>query len=122
MLQVIVTHMNTDSDALAELYAAKKLYTDATVVLSDKKEKKVRQSLNIYRDTLTFTDEKDVNWENVTDMIIVDVANTRRIGSYMDSLDMSKINVIVFDHHPPKKGDIDDGERQNEPVGATDTI
>ena len=122
MLQVIVTHMNTDFDALASLYAAKKLYPDATVVLSDKQETKVRQFLNIYRDTLTFTDEKDVNWENVTDMIIVDVANTRRIGSYMDSLDMSKINVIVFDHHPPKKGDIDDADRQIEPVGATVTL
>ncbi|MEJ8777670.1 CBS domain-containing protein [Pseudogracilibacillus sp. ICA-222130] len=121
-MQVIVTHMNTDFDALASLYAAKKLYPDATVVLSDKQETKVRQFLNIYRDTLPFTDEKDVNWDNVTDMIIVDVANGRRIGPYMENLDMSKINVVVFDHHPPKNGDIEEADRQIEQVGATVTL
>lgn len=114
--------MNTDFDAFASLLAAKKLYPKATVVLSDKQNDQVKRFLNIYRDTIEFKRDRDIEWKKVKELIIVDVASLRRIGNFTDQLVLEQLKFIVYDHHPPVEGDIQVDEGVIEEVGATVTL
>src|SRR5690625_2645796 len=117
-VQIILSHVNTDFDALASMMAAKKLYPDATVVLSDRQDVLVTRFLNIYRDTLPLVPANRIDWENVTEVILVDVASLKRTGSIANKLD-ENVRTIVYDHHPPKRGDVQKDGGNIEFVGAT---
>lgn len=114
--------MNADFDALASLYAAKKLYPDAEVILSDKLETKVRQFMNMYRDILPFKLGTDIDWTEVTEVVIVDVASLRRVGKFTEELDLRKVKITVFDHHPAHEDDVKADEAYVEAVGANVTL
>lgn len=120
-MQVIISHMNTDFDALASLLAAQKLYPEATVVLSDKQNPQVKRFLNIYRDTIQFVRDRDIDWSEVTELIIVDVASLRRTGHFSQHL-RDDVNIIVYDHHPPAEGDVQTKLGTIAQVGATITL
>ena len=121
-LQIIMSHVNTDFDALASLIAAKKLYPDARVVIPNEQTAPVRQFLTIYRDTFDLTEDHQIDWEEVTDLILVDTASLSRLGNYTKKLDPDKLSITVYDHHPPGSNDADANERFVEPVGATVTL
>ena len=72
-MQIIMSHINTDFDALASMLAAKKLYPDAQVVISDKQNVPVKQYLTIYRDMLDLVQDNLVDWPNITELILVDL-------------------------------------------------
>lgn len=121
-LRIIISHMNTDFDALASMVAAKKLYPDAHLVISDKQTVLVRQFLTIYRDTLDLTFDKHIPWDEVTELILVDVANIRRTTDYADQLKLDQLKITVYDHHPPHEQDVNSDHRVVEEVGATVTL
>ena len=121
-MQIIMSHVNTDFDALASLIAAKKLYPDARVVIPNEQTAPVRQFLTIYRDTFDLTEDHQIDWEEVTDLILVDTASLSRLGNYTKKLDPDKLSITVYDHHPPGSNDADANERFVEPVGATVTL
>ena len=114
--------MNTDFDALASLLAAKKLYPKATIVLSDKQNTQVKNFLNIYRDMFDFVQDRDINWQEVTELIIVDVASLSRIGNFTNELPVEQMKIIVYDHHPPADKDVHPDGGVIEQVGATVTL
>lgn len=121
-LQVIISHVNTDFDALASMIAAKKLYPNAPLVISDKQDNRVQRFLNIYRDTLDFVRDIHVDWDEVTEMIIVDVASLSRLGKLPKDFDEKKRKFIVYDHHPKRETDVAYDEGIVEPVGAAVTL
>lgn len=121
-MQIIMSHVNTDFDALASLIAAKKLYPDARVVIPNEQTAPVRQFLTIYRDTFDLTEDHQIDWEEVTDLILVDTASLSRLGNYTKKLDPDKLSITVYDHHPPGSNDADANERFVESVGATVTL
>lgn len=121
-MQVIVSHMNTDFDALASMYAAKKLYPQAEIVLPGKLETKVKQFMNVYRDVLQYKEMAMIRWGQVTELIIVDVASTKRISKEVAELHLDEIEVTIFDHHPAHEDDIVANHSFIEPVGATVTL
>lgn len=121
-MQVIISHTNTDFDAFASMIAAKKLYPEAMLVLSDKTTTPVKQFLNIYRDTFHIVPENHIDWEKVTRLILVDVASLQRIGNVPKDLPLHNIEVIVYDHHPPRDTDVKTENRYVEPVGAAVTL
>lgn len=121
-LQIIMSHVNTDFDALSSLIAAKKLYPDARVVIPNEQTAPVRQFLTIYRDTFDLTEDHQIEWEEVTDLILVDTASLSRLGNYTKKLNQDKLNITVYDHHPPGSNDADADKRVVEPVGATVTL
>ncbi|GAE25272.1 tRNA nucleotidyltransferase [Halalkalibacter wakoensis JCM 9140] len=120
-MNVIVSHVNIDFDGLASLLAAKKLHPDAQVALSDKQNPTVKSYLAIYRDELKFSSYKDIQWSEVTTLILVDVASMKRTGIPVQEI-RPDIRTIVYDHHSPKEEDISSGERYIEQVGATITM
>lgn len=121
-LQVIISHINTDFDALASMLAAKKLYPEAQVVISDKQNIPVKQFLTIYRDTLDLVQDNLIDWEEVTELILVDEASLSRMGDYAKKLQLDNVKVTIIDHHPPKEGDVKGDNEIIEQVGAAVTL
>src|SRR5690625_4622844 len=114
--------MNTDFDALASLVAAKKLHPDAQVVLSNKQDRRVKNFLNIYRDTFDFVLDHTIDWSKVTELILVDVASLRRVSHLTKHLNLQSLHVTIYDHHPKKNEDLVSDAGIIEEVGATITL
>lgn len=121
-MQIIISHINTDFDALASMLAAKKLYPDATIVISDQQSVTVRQFMAIYRDQLDFTQPSLIDWSAVSEMILVDTASFSRIGDFAKKLDRAKLKIIIYDHHPTREGNMACDHGIIEPVGAAVTL
>src|SRR5690625_6991686 len=114
--------MNTDFDALASLVAAKKLHPDAKVVLSNKQDRRVKNFLNIYRDTFDFALDHTIDWSKVTELILVDVASLKRVSHLTKHLNLQSLHVTVYDHHPKKNEDFVSDAGIIEEVGETITL
>lgn len=121
-MKVILSHVNTDFDALASMLAAKKLYPDAQMVITDKVNAAVKQFLAIYRDSIDLVLDHQVTWDQVTEIILVDVASLDRVGNFINQLNLDSISFTVFDHHPTQEGDLEAGHGSIEQVGATVTL
>lgn len=121
-MQVIVSHVNADFDALASLIAAKKLYPDAQVVISNEQVIPVKQFLTIYRDTFDLVPDNMVNWSKVTELILVDVASLLRIGDHAGQLNSEEVKITIYDHHPDTAHNVESDYAVIEPVGAAVTL
>ncbi|MHA6260066.1 CBS domain-containing protein [Sporosarcina sp. CAU 1771] len=121
-MEIIISHVNTDFDAFSSMIAAKKLYPDAQLVISEKQDDRVRRFFNMYRDTFDFMQDIHVDWSKVTTLIIVDVASLSRIGQISADFDEEKVNIIVYDHHPKGKNDVNFDSGIVEQVGAAVTL
>lgn len=120
-LEVIVSHTNTDFDALASLVAAKKLYPDAKMVISTSQHIQVQQYLALYRDHFSFYSQKEINWPDVTHLILVDVHSIDRTGLKHEQL--QPIHITIFDHHPVSEQlNVTSQDITIEQVGATITL
>src|SRR5690606_20041335 len=105
-MRVILSHVNTDFDALASMIAAKKLYPDATVAITDKVSAAVKPFLALYRDELDLTPVHRIRWSEVKELILVDTASLAKTGDFVDQLSRENLKITVYDHHPPKPGNV----------------
>ena len=106
-MKIITTHYNADFDALSSMVAAKKLYPDALLVFPGSQEKSVRDFL--IHSTAYFLDiakPKDLDYDAVDTLILVDTKQRKRIGELARVLDNKNLTVHVYDHHPPAEDDI----------------
>ncbi|HVN25726.1 MAG TPA: CBS domain-containing protein [Syntrophorhabdales bacterium] len=106
-MKIITTHYNADFDALSSMIAAKKLYPDATLVFPGSQEKSVRDFL--VHSTAYFLDilkQKDLDYNAVDTLILVDTKQRKRIGELARLLDNKNLTIHVYDHHPPTDDDI----------------
>ncbi|NLE75188.1 MAG: CBS domain-containing protein [Chloroflexi bacterium] len=116
-MQVILTHENTDFDALASMLAAWKLYPQAKPVLPKRLNRNLRDFLTLYWEELPFLNGEDLARETVDQAIVVDTQ------SYVQVRGMGPhTRIHIVDHHePPAKlanGTTFSGDR----VGATTTL
>lgn len=118
-MNLIITHENSDFDALAAVVAAAKLYPGSIVLMPEPLQANVRSFANLYRDLLPLSDPKDIT-EDIDSVVIVDTNRRERLGKWHYLLDRAK-QIIVYDHHP---GEEDLGADYNkiEQVGSTTTI
>ncbi|MEB1806236.1 MAG: CBS domain-containing protein [Bacillaceae bacterium] len=121
-MQIIISHVNTDFDALASMLAAKKLYPNAKLVVSDKQNAAVNQFLAIYRDSIDLIQDHLINWSDVTELILVDVASLERTGNYAKDINTENVQITIYDHHPPHNNDVKSKIGSIELVGATVTL
>ena len=122
VMDVITTHLNADFDALASMAAARKYYPDAIIVFPGSQEKNVRDFLEKSHITLRFRKLKDINLQEITRLILVDVKNPSRIGKFSEILGKKGLIIHIFDHHPFADEDIKGQKEVIEDVGATTTI
>lgn len=120
-MDLITTHINADFDALGSLVAAKKLYPDSRLMLPGSQELAVREFLSLAGEAIQVESEKDCSFEGIDRLILVDTRQLSRIGRAAELLDKG-VEVLVFDHHPPMKGDIIPDKDISENLGATITI
>ncbi|PYZ98729.1 hypothetical protein CR205_09180 [Alteribacter lacisalsi] len=101
-MQVILSHTNLDFDGLASMMAAKKLHPDASLVLPDKCQSAVEHYLAIHKDLFSITDERHLDWDNITQVILTDTSSLKRTGNIGNRLP-DEVPVLCYDHHgdPP---------------------
>ena len=121
-VQIIISHINTDFDALASMIAAQKLYPNAQVIISDKQNVTVSQFLTIYREKLNLIQDSQIDFQEVTELIMVDEASLARVSDYTNELNHEKLKVIIYDHHLKAADDVKEYTGKIEPVGAAVTL
>jgi len=116
-VKVILTHENSDFDALASQLAAYKLFAGAIPVLSRRLNREVRAFVETYGAQLPFVSVNDVPRKHVEEAIFVDAQAVSAVKGMDNSTSVS-----VIDHHAlhgePKRG----VQYTIDEVGATTTL
>jgi tRNA nucleotidyltransferase (CCA-adding enzyme) len=122
-VDVIITHINADFDALASLLAAHKLYPTAKLVFPGSQEKSLRDFF--VRSTFYVLEAermKDIALEEITRLIMVDTRQRSRIGRFAEIVDTPGLEIHIYDHHPASADDVQGTVEVVEEKGATITI
>jgi tRNA nucleotidyltransferase (CCA-adding enzyme) len=119
-VEVITTHVNADFDALASMMAASKLYPGAMLVFPGAQERNLR---NFYVESVcyfyNFVKVKNVPFERVKRLILVDTRQKDRIGPLSRLADDPGVEIHAYDHHPDSDTDVKADMQMVEKVGAT---
>jgi len=122
-LQIITTHTGCDFDALASMVAAKKLYPEAKLCFSGSLSQEVKDFMHLYGwmvPTIEIT-EKDLG--KIKRLILVDTRWINRIGIFNRLVEKrKKVEIHIYDHHPPSPKDIQGDNGICREVGATTSI
>ena len=120
---IITTHINADYDALASMLAAQKLYPKAMVVFPGSQERNLR---NFFVQSMVYlfniAEMKNVAFETVERLVLVDTRRKERIGGMAAILDNPGLEIHIYDHHAAKEGDIEGQVIIQRETGATVTI
>jgi tRNA nucleotidyltransferase (CCA-adding enzyme) len=117
-LKVILTHENTDFDALASMLAAAKLYPGTTPVLPSRLNRNLRDFLTLYWDELPFVEIDDLPKQlSVDEVILVD---TQAVPTFRGV--RKGVPVRIIDHHPLGDALPPGVTYTGEPTGATATL
>jgi tRNA nucleotidyltransferase (CCA-adding enzyme) len=122
-MEVIITHINADFDALASMLAAHKLYPEAKLVFPGSQEKSLRDFF--VRSTFYILEAdrvKDIALEEISRLIMVDTRQRSRIGRFAEIVDKPGLEIHIYDHHPASTEDVKGTLEAIEEKGATITI
>jgi tRNA nucleotidyltransferase (CCA-adding enzyme) len=120
--RIIVTHQNSDLDAIASLVGAHLLYGDESICLRPGHlSNHVKRYLALHKDQLELGRPEDVPPEEVSEVVVVDVRKASRLRDFKDHLARAD-RVTVWDHHPASDDDIPADELHIEPTGACATL
>lgn len=117
-MEVIVSHIGTDFDALAAMVACSKLHPQAVMVLAGSQRPGVRQFIAGYKDFLPLHRAEQLDLGKISKLYIVD-ANSRRLLGNLAWLCDKADAIVTYDHHPPYD---QDGPGIRQQVGAVTTI
>ena len=116
-MEVVLTHENTDFDALASLLAAAKVYAPALPVLPRRLNRNVRDFLTLYGGELPFVHPHDVPRRPITRAIVVDTQSF----SYLRGMG-AHTRILFIDHHPLSRELEENMSYIGGDTGATTTI
>ncbi len=120
---IILTHQNTDFDALASSVAAARLFDDSAVILPGSQEKAVRDYLKRNKETFDlFYTFKELSLEKLKNIVVVDTNQRARLGETAKLLDIKGVKIIIFDHHQESDSDISYSRYFTTPYGANTTM
>jgi len=122
-MEVITTHINADFDCLGSMIAAKRLYPDAVMVFPGGQERSLREYfLRSVQYVFGFKRARDIDLDEVTRLILVDVRKASRIGPFGVIAKRPGVDIHIYDHHPPKDHDLKGSLEHIESVGSTVTV
>jgi tRNA nucleotidyltransferase (CCA-adding enzyme) len=98
-LDVIVTHKNTDFDAAASTFAAQVIYPEAVPVLPANLNPNVRQFLSIHKDLFPWSMPRDISWNEVNRLIVVDTNDWKRLEGVKPGDLKPDAEIHLWDHH-----------------------
>ncbi len=117
-MKVILTHDNTDFDALAAMLAASKVYAGAVPIVPGHPNRNVRDFLTLYWEELPFKRIEDLPRSvDIEEIILVD---TQTLPKYRGIPREATLSII--DHHPMNPGLPPDVAFDGEELGATTTL
>ncbi len=119
-MDIIVTHKNTDFDALSSLVAGTILYPDAVPVLPGHVNDNVKAFLSIHKDFFEMSSMGEIDAGLVDRMIVVDTNNWNRLDVPVILKDKKDLKICLWDHHV--EGDIKAGFRCQKEMGSTTTL
>jgi nanoRNase/pAp phosphatase (c-di-AMP/oligoRNAs hydrolase)/predicted transcriptional regulator len=117
-MEIIVTHKNTDFDALASVFAAALLYPPAKPVLPRALNPNVKAFLSIHKNCFVYHDQSDINPEKISRLIVVDTASWARLENGEQLKARTDLDLIVWDHHSETR-EIKTPWTYHQAVGAT---
>ncbi|MDI6786465.1 MAG: CBS domain-containing protein, partial [bacterium] len=121
-MELIITHISADFDALASLIAASKLYPKAKMVLPGSAEYDVRKFLDSFPHNISILKLRQIELEEITKLIIVDTRLASRIGKFKRLLTKNELEIHIYDHHPSQEEEIKGRINEIKPLGSTVTI
>ena len=74
-MQIAVTHTGSDFDALASLVASSILYPGIKLVLPNSINPNLKNFLSIHKDLFNFYSSKDIDFDRVTSLVVVDTSS-----------------------------------------------
>lgn len=116
-MEVILTHENTDFDAIAAMLGAAKLYPKAYPVVPRRPNRNVRDFLTLYWEELPFIRLEDLPRRRIKRAILVD---TQRVTQIRGMREDTEIRII--DHHPLTRELTERMAYRGGDTGATTTI
>lgn len=120
-MDVIVTHKNTDFDAAASAFAAKVVYPGAVTVLPANLNPNVRQFLSIHKDLFPWSMPREIAWDEVNRLIVVDTNDWKRLEGVKAAEEGPGPEIHLWDHHI-SPATIDAAWEHCAAVGATTTL
>ena len=97
--EVIVSHQNTDFDALGSMIAARRLYPGAAVLLHGGLNRNVREFAALHGEELALTEASRCDLSAVTRVIVVETSQLRRLGELAEVVQRPGVETVLFDHH-----------------------
>ena len=116
-MKIILTHENTDFDAIAAMLGAWKLNPDASPVVPRRPNRNVRDFLTIYWEELPYVRLEDLPRRAVERAIIVDTQTYSPVKGMNN-----RTEIQIIDHHPPEIDPAPEVQLYLDEVGATVTI
>jgi len=116
-VKIILTHEQTDFDALASMLAAHLLDKRSIPVLPRRLNRNVQAYITLYGLDMPFVDPRDLPKKKIDNITLVD---TQSMVSVKGIHKGTKVKIV--DHHPPKEGLPDDWILTYESTGAAVTI
>jgi tRNA nucleotidyltransferase (CCA-adding enzyme) len=98
-VDVIVSHANTDFDALAAMLAARRLYPGAVIALSGSLNRNVREFYRLHADELELAEPGRVDFDAIRRLVVVETVQPERLGEFERVARDPSVEVVVFDHH-----------------------
>lgn len=105
-MKIVVSHEGTDFDAFASMFAVTKLFPGTRMVLWGAVNPNVRHFLSLYGTFFPFLTEKEVDWNAVATIYVVDTVYLERLSKAGHLIRTGRVAYTIFDHHPVEQNDI----------------
>lgn len=120
-MKVITSHINLDFDGLSSMVACSKLYPDAKMIFSGRINDEVKKFYNLYKNVLNINSANKIDIDKISELIIVDVNSSNRIGKFKEAL-KNYIPISIYDHHPTGPHTIENSNKVIKKYGSCTTI
>lgn len=121
-MDIILTHVHSDFDALASTIAAAKLYPGSVPILHKQVDSMVEDYVAVHKDALGLRGLDQIDPRQVQRVIVVDTQSRSRLGDLPAEYDRPEIEWVVYDHHPHAEGDFPPTPGHRELIGACSTL
>jgi tRNA nucleotidyltransferase (CCA-adding enzyme) len=120
-MRIVMTHKNTDFDALGAVIAATLIYPGTIPVLPKIVNPNVRAFISIHKDLFNLCGSEEVDFDRVRSLVVVDTGSWKRLERIDRLTGRKDLEILLWDHHPGE-GDISADWKCQEQIGSTITL
>ena len=117
-MNIAFGHTNMDLDCLGSLILIKKLYPDYRLVRSNQINPVARNLFNLYKEYFNFIYPKELENNQIDNIIIVDTCRAERVKEYFSNIRNSQPGIKIIDHHHTESCNIPDALLEMSSAGA----